>query len=1149
MDTFTTLNVNNNPVDGTNAANAANAANGTNHWSAQLLQHFDIKGALGKGGQGSVFLAYEYRLQRDVAIKRINHQPFNDTLFIEAQAQAKIEHPNISKLFQVIQGQSPQEPSYLVMQYIQGQTALDWASQQRKACHHKAQWRRYIEQIVTMIQHVCDGLQALHSTGIVHRDIKPANIMITADNTNPIHPYIVDFGLAQHQENLSDFVSGSGPFMSPEQKRGDPLSASSDIYSLGVTLYQLLSAQLPQSTDNKLTTKIDKNATISLPIELTVVIKRCLSADRQNRYPSALALKQELQRFLSGEPISSIHSKSYRIKKKLIKYRWTGLFLGLVGVAAIGQITWLQQQKSQHQAREQLVQQFHQTVQQAQYQSNLAYMAPPHDIRYLQNQHQQNLEQIIRQAQQLGDTALPFAFYAQGRIAQQQGDNLKAKQQLEAAWQQGFQTIESAYALVQVLNTLYQQALTRLFIMPHGTLRQARQSQLQQSFVQPIISYLHFIQQQSDGLTSNTGDTINQGRKNTVSALLHYYNQDYHLAIEQLNGTTQFSPWHYQHYLLLGQNYIAQYQQLLKPTSTQAQQLISKAELAFDKALAIAPSDPNNYLQKWQLYITLVNSSQFGTGNTLASLNKAEQLLKDALKLNPTYLDTQVSQISTQFQRLVYLFNQGEPWQAALTTTQSLVEQALKQWPQQPKLLRAQAKVLSRQLADSQQPVMIAQAQYQAIEQLYQQLSAQQQLGFDDLIYYAVHQKQWGDVIDDTPKSREKYQAAATLFKQAIASKPEYSGSYVNLALTQLKLSETDTHQQGLARLDNAILQLTTALDKGYSEFIANYYLAKVRLQINNSIGSTDLAKGVIELKAALKAIAQAQQAKPNNYHAIGVEIEVLSQLIENQWYLAKPQADLAQRLITLQLERLSNNPQNLSALFNSCFILTSVLEKQLSTAPVNQQWQSQHQQITQQLNDQLNQQLADKPPSADLTLEQTLALSNLLYAQMLLAKTNQQAKQQELQPLITRFSHTAKTADHYWTLANYHQLKAEQQTTLEQQLDAQAMAIKLWQQAYQLEPSVIGYHYSLLKGYINQLVLIEKQQNTAKNTAKSAVKNQQMVAKTIEKISALNQKLSNNTALNRWISTLLEQHQSDKFIDYLEANKAQNPFAASIML
>ncbi|MFT5163098.1 MAG: serine/threonine protein kinase [Alteromonadaceae bacterium] len=1122
MDAFTTLNINNNPADG------------TNDWSAQLLQHFDIKSALGKGGQGSVFLAYEYRLQRDVAIKRIDHQPFNDTLLVEAQAQAKIEHPNISKLFQVIQSHSPQQASYLVMQYIQGQTALDWAAQQRKACHSKTQWRRYIEQIVTMTQQVCDGLQALHSTGIVHRDIKPANIMITTDHSNPIHPYIVDFGLAQHQENLSEFVSGSWPFMSPEQKRGDPLSASSDIYSLGVTLYQLLSAQLPQSADSTLTTKMDKNATISLPIELTVLIKRCLSPDRQHRYQSALELKQELQRFLTGEPITSIHSKSYQVRKKLIKYRWIVLFCAFVGLATIGQLSWLQQQKSQHQAREQLVQQFHQTVQQAQYQSNLAYMAPPHDIRYLQNQHQHNLEQITRQAQQLGATALPFALYAQGKIAQQQGDNLKAKQQLEAAWQQGFQTIESAYALVQVLNTLYQQALTRVFIMPHGALRQARQSQLQQSFVQPIISYLHFIQQQSDEQSSNS---INQGHKSIIRALLHYYNQDYNLAIKQLNGTQPFAPWQYQHYLLLGQNYIAQYQQLRKPTSIQAQQLITKAELAFDQALAIAPSDPNNYLQKWQLYFTLVSSSQFGTGNALKSLNKAEQLLKDALKLNPTYLDSQVSQISTQFQRMVYLYNQGEPWQAALATSQSLVEQALMQWPQQPKLLREQAKILSRQLVHSQQPDL-AQAQYQAIEQLYQQLAAQQQLGFDDLIYAAVHQKQWGDFIDETSTSREKYQTAATLFKQAIASKPQYSGSYVNLALTQLKLSETDTHQQGLARLNNAILQLTTALNKGYSEFIANYYLAKVRLRMNNSLGSTDLAKGVVELETALKAITQAKKAKPNNYHAIGLEIEVLSQLIENQWYLTKPHADLEQRLITLQLQRLSNNPHKLSALSHSSFILTLVLEKQLITAHINPQWRLQHQQITKQLNDKLNQQLADKPPSADLNPEQTLALSNLLYAQMLLAKTSKQLNQ--LQPLITRFSHTAKTADHYWTLANYHQLKAEHQTTPQQQLDTQATAIQLWQQAYQLKPNAMGYHYSLLKGYINQLVLFEKQQSTAKN--------QQVVDNTIEKVSALKQKLGNNTPLNQWLSTLLKQHQSDNLIDYLEANKAQNPFAASIM-
>lgn len=1123
VDTFDTLIANNNPAEDNKV------------WSEPLLRQFDIKYALGKGGQGSVFLAYEYRLQRDVAIKRLDNQPLNGTELIEAQTQAKIEHPNISKLFQVLQGDSSHPSSYLVMQYIQGQNALEWALAQRKSCQNKAQWHRYIRQIVTMTQDVCDGLQALHSAGIVHRDIKPANIMVTTGPANHIHPYIVDFGLAQHQEHEDEFISGSWPFMSPEQKRGEPLSASSDIFSLGMSLYQLLSAQLPQPDEDNLSlsAKVDNNAAIPLPVELVVIIKRCLSPDRQDRYPSALALRQELQRFLAGEPITSIDSTSYRFKKKLIKHRWAALLLVIFSLGATAQLAWLQHQKSQNQARERLVAQLHQTVQQAQYQSNLAYMAPPHDIRYLQNQHQHNLEQVMRQAQALGQSTQPFALYAQGRIAQQQGHFVKAKQRLQTAWQQGFKTVESAYVLVQVLNALYQQALSRLYIMPHGDLRQAQQAQLQQAFVQPIIGYLEFIQQQTD---KQADSRANPAEKSYIQALLYYYKQDYNSAIKLLTEPQRFSPWYYQHYLLLAQSYVGEYQQPTKPSPAQAKQLISKAEQAFDKALTIAPSDPNNYIQKWQFYSTLVNNSQYGTGSALAPLDKADKLISDALKLNPIYLDTLVSQIKTQYQRMIYLFNQDEPWQTALATTQSLIEQALIHWPEHPKLLRMQAKVLSRQLVHSKQPRATKKAQYQAIEQLYQGLSQQQQLGFDDLIYYALHQKYWGDFIEDSQKAREKYQAAATLFEQAIASKPEYSGSYVNLALILLKLSETDSARQSLARLDSAIMHLNSALSKGYSEFISHYYLTLVRLQIANLIGSSDLAKGVTELKMALKAAAQAKQAKPNNYHAVSLEIKVLSQLIEHLWYLNKPQTDFAQQLVTLQLARLSDNAHKLPVLSNSCFILTTVLEKQIASGKLNEQWQFEHQNIIKLLNDKLTRQLADKPPSAELSAEQTLALSNLLYAHTLQAKAGQLPFTQ-LKPLMIRFSQSAKTADYYWTLGNYHRLEVRQHKTLQQQLDAQAKVIDLFQQAHQLEPKHIGYHFSLLTSHIQQLVLLEQ------------LKNQAELDKTITAINALNQQLSNNTALNQWVNTLLEQQASGKLMHFLNRSKTQPPFAASIML
>ena len=1101
MDEFSTLDINDTVAD-------AHAL-----WSAQLLQHFEIRNPLGQGGQGSVFLGFEYRLQREVAIKRVMHQPLNATALAEAQAQANIEHPNVSKLYQVIQSTAPHQPGYLIMQYIEGQNALQWASQQRAACQNKSQWLGYIEQVVSKIVQVCDGLQALHSKGIVHRDIKPANIMIAADEAE--HPFIVDFGLAWHQEHASNQAIGSWPFMSPEQKNGDPLSSSSDIYSLGVTLYQLLTAQLPEFDDAKplLSSKIDKDAPHTLPIELLAIIQQCLAKQRQDRFHSALALGLELQRYLNGEPVGSIDSKSYRLKKKLTKHRRAVMVTGFIGLAIIGQLSWMQLQDSRSQARERLVNQFHQTVQQAQYQSNLAYMAPPHDIRSLQQLHQRNLEQIIRQAEQLGETAQPFALYAKGRIAQQLGDQITAKQQLEAAWQQGFRTPGSAYALVEVLNALYQQALTDLYVMPHGQLRQARQTQLEQRFVQPIIGYLDFIQQQS----RQQGE--NQGHERYVQALLSYYRHDYQQAIERLQGVEKFPAWQYQHYLLLAHSYVALYQQPLE--AAKAQQYRENAMQAFDKAIDIAPSDPNNYLQKWQFLITLVSHNQYDSDNIPASLDDARHLLQQALALDPNHLDTRINQIRTRLQQIIALDNQGKPWRSEYSQTLTLIDQIQALWPQHPKLVRLQAKALSYQLAHGkQQPTS---EQYQQVEQLYQQLADGQHLGFDDLIYYALHQKRWGDFIENEAQARVKYQTAAALFRQAIASRPEYSGSYVNLALIEIKLSKTEPRPQALARLGNAAVQLKNALKSGYSEFIANYYLAKTGLDTGRTLGSRELVSAVDALEGGLQAIKQAQLAKPDNYHAVAVEIEILAQLIEYQWFLGRTQTELAERLVAVLMQRIENDPDSLAELSHTCYALTSILEKQLFND--HQTLQQQHLQVTQQLRDKLTGELGD---DAAMTAEQVLALSNLLYSEMLRVKMQQQTMAQ-VEPLMERFQHTAKTADHYWTLGYYQQLKSSQLSQIDQQLASQAKAITLWQQARQFNPDSIDYHYRLLNGYALQLIL-----QTRHNAETD-------LTPVVTAISELNQALDQSSPLKQRIEQLLQQHYSGELLKRLASG--QTPF------
>jgi serine/threonine protein kinase len=151
-------------------------------------KRFKLPQPLGHGGCGSVFLAHDNQLQRKVAIKMLTNSLVNQTLLVEARMQAKIEHPNICKIYQVEEANEANSNSYLVMQYIPGTSALQWLAQQGDLVQ--------TAQVITLMQKVSDGLQAMHAQGIIHRDIKPDSIMFATDDENDLQSYMVDFGLA-----------------------------------------------------------------------------------------------------------------------------------------------------------------------------------------------------------------------------------------------------------------------------------------------------------------------------------------------------------------------------------------------------------------------------------------------------------------------------------------------------------------------------------------------------------------------------------------------------------------------------------------------------------------------------------------------------------------------------------------------------------------------------------------------------------------------------------------------------------------------------------------------------------------------------------------------------------------------------------------
>ena len=278
--------------------------------SIRKIGKYEIKRELGRGSMGVVYLAFDTVLCRKVALKVLHYSQFHqddlpmmkERFFNEATTAAKLKHPNIVTIHDV--GES-RDMAFIAMDFVEGTTLSSYASKGKLLDVDTVYW---------IIAEVADALDYAHCSNFVHRDIKPSNILYDAESQEV---KIADFGIVKEmdasQHRTGTGVSlGSPVYMSPEQVRGDKLTGTSDLFSLGVTFYQLLTGELPFKAENiaALTqlilqckfTPVDEIRP-DLPPSARRIINKVMQKNPANRYANgtelAAAIDQARQREFS----------------------------------------------------------------------------------------------------------------------------------------------------------------------------------------------------------------------------------------------------------------------------------------------------------------------------------------------------------------------------------------------------------------------------------------------------------------------------------------------------------------------------------------------------------------------------------------------------------------------------------------------------------------------------------------------------------------------------------------------------------------------------------------------------------------------------------------------------------------------------------
>jgi len=780
---------------------------------------------IGSGGMGEVFKAWDPELQRHVALKYLHHDDpiMVERLLREARAQARVDHPSVCKVFEV--GMDDGRP-FIAMEYVDGKP-LSVAAENLS-----------IEQKVFLIKQVADAVQAAHAAGLIHRDLKPANILVT-DHEGDLHPYVLDFGIARIEElrglTLTGQVVGTPGYLSPEQARGESekIDRRTDVFSLGVILYELMGGTGPFEADSRVEMLIKlleedplplRRLAPHIPRDLNTIVMRCLEKDPDRRYPSALTLAEDLQRFLDGEPIHARRTGIFtRVRLKARRNPKTALAAAVALVAVLGVSGIAVHERRASNRRAAIARDLGREVESIEGLLEKAYLLPLHDIRPTQREVRERIGRIDDRVRSFDPASRALAHAAIGRAYLALGEVGEARDRLQQAWDLGEHSAEVASDLGIALAELYRAAREDSAGIRNPRAHQAALDRAVDEFRNPARRFLEL----SDG-----GDQPPE----YLAATLAAFSEDRETALRLLDGLKTRAPFFYRGDLLRGAIERGIFEEASRTGGGEiGDRAFSAAVTAFENAARIGESDPRPYTQLCGLWVGALRNQFWERGGDLKPARDAAlQACNEALTADPDSAAAHVEAGRAWRYWASSMGNSGQDFAAPLSTAQQHARAAIESNPANAAarvLLgvthRIAAAAILRSGGDPREELLGAVDAYrEAIRLMPGDPGARMSLA-NALLGLGEAARNRGDDPDGF------FGEAAEAAGEAIELDGENVGAYVNLgiAYAQLGISARDRGLEAESQFDRAIEALERAIELNPEFLTAHFNLGETLLE------------------------------------------------------------------------------------------------------------------------------------------------------------------------------------------------------------------------------------------------------------------------------------------------------------------------------